>query len=159
MQPLSTLLQATAFSAIAAKEAYSDTVQIQISGNGNSLEVLVNREILEIFENLSRAFRNVTVSNLGNDAIAATFSSGVYIEARGENGIVSTLITSFSMENYQGQTRGLMGNFNGDTSDDLTPRGGGGRPVSLAASLEDIHNMFGRTCKDSLTLTGLTGLL
>ena len=45
---------------------------------------------------------------------------------------------------FRGKTSGLMGNFNGNTSDDLTPKGGG-EPIPLNSSLEVIHEQFGIT--------------
>lgn len=137
--------QATVFSAIAAKEEYSATIQIQLTQDGQSLEMLMNGELVD-FDLLSeQEFDNVTVAYRGNNTQSATFSSGVYLEARASGGIISTLITSLSVR-YRGETQGLMGNFNGDTADDLTPRGSN-MGISLTSSLEDIHTLFGVSCE------------
>ena len=144
-QPIS----ATVFTAIAAKEAWSDTVQIQLTNDGQSLEMLVNGELVDFSELSEQELNNVTIADRGNDSLSAQFSSGIYLEVREQNGIISTLLISLS-RGYQGQTMGLMGNFNGDTTDDLIPRPSEGvspPPIPLTSSLEDIHNLFGVTCE------------
>ena len=139
---------ATVFTAIVARESFSDTVQIQLASDGQSLELLVNGMLVDFSGLLELVFNNVTVSDRGNDTLAATFSTGVYVEARENNGIISTLLISLS-ETYQEQTSGLMGNFNDDINDDLLPRGGM-TPLPLSSSLEDIHFDFGITCKQNM---------
>lgn len=142
---LETGVRATVFTAIVAREVSSDTVQIQLTSDGQSLEMLMNGELVDFSDLADQEFNNVAVSDRGNDTLSATFSSGVYVEARETNGIISTLLISLS-RSYQGQTAGLMGNYNADTSDDLIPIGGAvGLPLS--SSLEDIHFQFGVTCK------------
>ena len=138
-------ITATVFTAIVAKEVASDTIQIQLTADRQSLEMLMNGAMVDFSELAEQEFTNVVVSDRGNDTLSATFSSGVYLEARAQNGIISTLLVSLSRD-YRGQTSGLMGNFNGETEDDLLPLGGvTGLP--LTSSLEDIHFMFGVTCE------------
>lgn len=140
-------IPATVFTAIVAKEVYSDTVQIQLTIDNQGLEMLVNGEIVNFSVLPEQQLNNVTVIDLGNNTLAATFSSGVYLEVREANGIISTLIVSLSRA-YMGQTVGLMGNFNGDVTDDLTPMGESvGLP--LTSGLEDIHSLFGITCEEN----------
>lgn len=45
---------------------------------------------------------------------------------------------------YRSKTTGLLGNFNGDPSDDLTAQGG--LVLSPTASIMEIHYQFGLTC-------------
>lgn len=45
---------------------------------------------------------------------------------------------------YRSKTMGLLGNFNGDPSDDLTAQDG--RVLSPTASNMEIHYQFGLTC-------------
>ncbi len=143
-------IRATVFTAIAAKEVWSDTVQIQLTNGTQSLEMLVNGELVDFSELTEQELNNVTVADRGNDTLSAQFSSGVYLEVREQNGIISTVLVSLS-QGYRGQTTGLMGNFNGDTADDLAPRppmGGVAPPtLPLTSSLENIHNLFGVTCE------------
>ena len=138
------VVPATVFSAIVGKEEYSDTVQFELSST-NQLNALVNGELID-FEGLSeQEFNNVTINDLGNNTLTATYSSGAYLNVREENGILSIVIVSLPTS-FQGTTRGLMGSFNGDTSDDLVPRNST-EPLSLNSSLQLIHESFGVTCK------------
>lgn len=140
-------ISATVFSAIVGKELYSDTVQFQLA-NGedgvDDVDVLMNSELID-FEGLSeQQFNNVTIRK-GNSSASAVFASGVYVEVRAANGILSTLLVSLS-ENYRSQTTGLMGNYDNDRSNDLLPRGSEA-PIPLTSSLQQIHDLFGVTCK------------
>ncbi len=134
---------ATVFSAIVGKQNDSDTVQLELSRRG--VDAVVNGERVD-FEVMSiQNFNNVVVSNLGNRTVAALFSSGVNIEAKEENGIISVLLISLP-SSFDGTTRGLMGTYNGDTSDDLVPKSAA-EPIPANSSLRDIHAAFGMTCK------------
>ena len=135
-------VSATVFSAIVGKELYSDTVQFQL-GN-NDVDVLMNGELVNFEELAEQEFNNVTVSK-GSSSASAVFASGVYVEVRAANGILSTLLFSLA-ETYRSQSSGLMGNFNGDQLDDLEPRGPD-TYLPLNSSLQTIHNIFGITCK------------
>ncbi len=137
-------VEATVFSALAARERYSSMVQFQLTEDEMSIEMLVDGELVDFTSVNRQQFANVTVADLGSNSLSATFSSGVYIEARVSNSIISTLLVSAS-PSYRGQTQGLMGNFNGVTSDDLIARGQtAGIPIS--SNLEEIHT-FGLSCK------------
>ena len=138
-------IQATVFTAIVAKEELSDTIQIQLTSDAQSLEMLMNGEFVDFSGLSEQEFSNVAVSDLGNDTLTATFSSGVYLKVREQNGIISVLLVSLPRD-YRGQTRGLMGDYNGNMGNDLMPRGGGGA-LPLSSSLEDIHTIFGVTCE------------
>ena len=80
-----------------------------------------------------------------NNAITALFSSGVNIEVKVENGIISVLSATLPLI-YKFKTTGLMGNYNGDPSDDLLPSGRE-EPISPSSDVEEIHKKFGVTCK------------
>ena len=137
---------ATVFSAIVAREKYSDTVQFELDQSG--ITARINGEIVDISESANQPFNNVTLSDEGNNSYSAVFSLGVYLEIRRENDIISTVLISVPTS-FQGKTRGLMGSFNGDTTDDLAPRSGDciGQPIPSNASLQDIHELFGITCE------------
>lgn len=140
-------VSATVFSALAGKEDYSDTVQFELNST-NQVIALVNGELVD-FEGLSeQEFDNVTVTDLGNNKLAATFASGIYLDVKEENAFLSIVIVSLPTS-FQGTTRGLMGSFNGDISDDLVPRYRT-EPIPNNSSLETIHESFGVTCKLSL---------
>ena len=135
---------ATVYSALVGRMTDSDTVQIELRSTG--LVTLVNGEQIA-FENGTEVleFQNVLLQDHGNDTISAFFASGVYFEVKEENNIISVVIVSLPVV-FRGKTSGLMGNFNGNTSDDLTPKGGG-EPIPLNSSLEVIHEQFGITCE------------
>ena len=112
--------QATVFSAIVAREVDSDTVQFEVSAN-DDIAALVNGVVVD-FTVVEQEFKNVTVTNLGNNTLSAAFSSGAYLEVQQENNILSSVVVSLP-ESYKGiTTEGLLGTFNGDTSDDLKPK-------------------------------------
>ena len=136
-------VEATVFSALVAKQNDSDTVQLELSRRG--IDARVNGMRVDFEDVVQQSFNNVTLFDVGNKTIEAIFSSGILISAKEENGIISVLLVSLS-NSYLGITRGLMGIFNGDTSDDLIPKGSS-EPISLNSSLETIHRLFGITCK------------
>ena len=141
------LISATAYSAIVAKQSDSDTVQFQVVDSEiivDDIDALVNGELLD-FEGLSnQQFNNVTLHKMGN-TISAIFSSGVHIEVKVENGIVSVLSATLPRI-YKSKTAGLMGNYNGDPSDDLLPRYEE-EPISSSSDAEEVHRRFGITCE------------
>ena len=139
-------VNATVFSAIVARAGNSDTVQFQVGGVPGFplLECLVNGNQI-IFDGLPvQEFNDVTVSQQDN-RLEAQFENGVYVEVRLENGFLSTLLLSLPIS-FMGQTTGLMGNYNGDTSDDLSPRDSQ-ELLPLDSALIDIHERFGVTCE------------
>ena len=162
---------ATVFTAVVGKQSDSDTVQFELTENGTT--AFVNGEPLDFSDLSEQEFNNVTVSDLGNSTFSATFSSGAYLEVKEENGIISVLVVSLP-ESFRGTlTTGLMGSFNGNVSDDLLPNLGAdplsldscsvhlfngsmdnrknqGNPLPLDSSLQEIHELFGLTCKCGL---------
>ena len=111
---------ATVFSSLVAKENHSDTVQIDLRPIG--LTALVNGEEVDFADNPQQDFANVTVADRGNQTLAAIFlNNGAYIEVKEENSIISVVLVSLPVS-YKGNTQGLMGNYNGNTSDDLIPK-------------------------------------
>ena len=134
----------TVFSAIVAKQNDSDAVQFEINDNEVTLDVLVDGNYVNFEDLFEQIFDNVIVTNLENNTVGATFSGGAYIEATAENGIISVLIVSLP-ESFKGTTRGLMGIYNDDISDDFTARGS---TFSLPtnSSLQELHYQFGVSC-------------
>ena len=57
-------------------------------------------------------------------------------------------ITVGASEQFKEQTKGLMGVFNGDPTDDLLPPGENARPLANSSSEKSIFEDFGELCKD-----------
>lgn len=140
--------QATVFKAIVSRQNDSDTVQFEITDDG--LITLVNGEQVDFSFISEQEFNNVIVNDLGNASFSASFFSGAYLEVKAENGFFSVLIISLPASFQESDTRGLMGSFNGNRSDDLLPNFGS-NPLPLVSSIQDIHELFGITCKSEFT--------
>ena len=139
-----TATMATVFSAVVAQEGDSDIVQFEVSEN-DTVIALINGQVIDS-RICSQQFNNVTILQIGNGIVSALFSSGATIQAHVENGIMSTVMCSLP-ESYRAiGTQGLLGSFNGDTSDDLMPRLGN-MALPTGSNIEDIHEVFGLTCK------------
>lgn len=110
---------ASVFTAVVAKQDDSDTVQLEFSKDG--VEALVNGEEVDFSDIPEQEFTNVTLKDVGNDTVTATFSSGVYIQVKEQNGFLSSVVVSVPRY-FKFTTKGLMGFYNGDSSDDLLPR-------------------------------------
>ena len=139
----------TVFSAFVVKEENSNIVQfeIQTANNITDIIVLINGRRINFDELKSQEFDNVTVTDSGNKTLSATFSSGAFIEAKEQNGFMSVIVVSLP-RSYQNKTQGLLGPYNGDKTDDLTPNGN--KPMlPLNSTLRKIHEEFGVTCEKS----------
>ena len=138
-----TTVNATVLSALVAKDADSDTVQLEVDGSGTLIAIVSGERVL--FGSAAELeFKNVTVRHLGDNSIDVLFSSGIYFVARTQNGFISFLEVILP-ESFMGQVQGLLGNYNGDDTDDLLPRFGD-TPLPPDSDIEDIHNNFGITC-------------
>ena len=138
-----TINSGTVFGAFVAKESDSDTVQLELTQQ--RLVALVNGETVDFEMLLSQRFANVTVSDKGNGTLSAEFTSGTSIQVTEKNGIISDVLVTIPNE-YFNRTRGLLGQFNQDSSDDLRPANSS-VPLPLNSSLEMIHYQFGLTCE------------
>ena len=138
---------ASVFSAVVSKTDDSSTVQFEIQREGNvtSLVCLVNREKIDFSEIKSQDFDGVTVYDSRNNSFVATFTSGAYLQVQEQNGFIS-LLTVGLPTSFHNKTSGLMGVFNGDSNDDMTPRGSD-NPLPLNSTLQTIHERFGITCE------------
>ena len=132
----------TVFSALVARQNDSDTVQLEV--RSTIIRARVNGAIVDFTGLPIQSFTNVVLIDNGNNTVTAQFSNGAEISATVELGIISTVFVNLpsSLETF---TFGLLGNFNGDQSDDLLPSGGSS-PLPTSSSLQDIHEMFGKTC-------------
>lgn len=140
-------VQATVFTAIVAKTNTSDVVQMEVNG-ADGIEVRVNRALLNFSILSSQQFVGVEVTQQVDNTYQASFGGNYVVQVSGDNGILSLLRVAPPIE-AMGRTRGLLGNFNGDPSDDLIPRMTS-EPISATSTIEEIHNQFGLTCEFSL---------
>lgn len=134
---------ATVFTSLVLKEVDSDTVQVDLTPDG--LVALVNGEKADFVNMTKLEFDQVIVEKGTNQTITVTFASGTFMEVTTANDIISTMVVSLPTV-MQGLTRGLMGNYNGNVTDDLQSKNGS-TTVSVNSSLEDIHYSFGITCE------------
>ena len=94
-------------------------------------------------------FQNVTDNKIDNETLVAAFSSGLSITARERGGTL--YLSVFLLYDYYYKTHGLLGQFNGEESDDLLPKNSSDfLPVNL--SLERIHKELGLTCMLSIVI-------
>jgi deleted-in-malignant-brain-tumors protein 1 len=133
---------ATVFSAIVASEGDSDIVQFEVSATDGVI-ALINGEQVD-FTVVEQEFKGVVVTDLGNNTLSSTFSSGAYLEIQEENNILSSMVVSLPESYKDVSTQGLLGTFNGNTSDDLQAKFGE-NPLSLGSTLQEIHYHFGLT--------------
>ena len=133
----------TVFGAFVAKENDSDSVQFELNQQG--FVALVNGDSVDFGMLVSQRFANVTVSDKGNGTLSADFTSGTSIQVTEKNGIISDILITIPNE-YFNRTRGLLGQFNRDTTDDLRPANTS-VPLPLNSSPEMIHYQFGLTCE------------
>ena len=87
--------------------------------------------------------REVMVIDEGNNTGIAHFSGGSNIEIRVQNGIISVMLVTLPNQ-YRSLTRGLMGNYNANPSDDFIAKGTTAS-ISIDSDTEDIFT-FGNTC-------------
>ena len=136
-------MPATVITAIAAEERYSDRVMIANTQHGIDAYINLERADLSIIK--QQDFANVTVIRDTNSTISVEFSSGVRISTRAENGFLSAVGVVLP-PSFRGSTKGLLGVYNGNASDDLLPKNGI-TPLASTSSPERIYNLFGLTCK------------
>ena len=143
-----TFIQATVFSAVAIRLSGSDTIQLEVE-NSSNITVLVNGDFIDFTAVTVQDFKEVRISERVNNTYLVTFTEGVTLEVKAENEFLSLIKISLP-RSLNGRTRGLLGNFNGNPSDDLVPRNKtvlDSLPTN--SSLEDIHNLFGVSCECS----------
>ena len=145
---LASLNFATVFSAVVGKQNDSDIVQFEINQQQNGIDIIVGGKMINLDGIFQENFNNVTIYNLGDDTYIAAFSTGCSIKVKEENGFISVFSVT-APSSFKGLTRGIMGNYNGDTTDDLIARNGT-EPLLHNSSIEVIHNEFGITCKEPL---------
>ena len=137
----------TVFTALVAREENTNTT-VQFNLQGNGAQVHVNHRIINFDDVNSEIIKeNVTVASNAAKSFSAVFKLGAKMEIKVESGIISVMLITLP-SSLKGKTRGLMGTFNEDTSDDFIPKSEQ-KAIPSNSSLEDIHYMFGMTCEYS----------
>ena len=93
--------------------------------------------------NVSNGDTEAELTRLDEDTIIATFSNGVGCTFTKSVGILNFVLAL--PRSYMGQTRGLLGNNNGNKTDDFVMRGS---THSLPDNLTEVQIFsFGKSCK------------
>ena len=85
---------------------------------------------------------NISVIRTAENAVLSVFPNGVSVSV-GVSGDIPNIVVSLPQD-FQGETRGLMGNFNGNDTDDLIFFNG--TMLSSDATEREIFE-FGQSCK------------
>ena len=87
----------------------------------------------------------ILITREAENSISCITPAGVSITITNSNGALSFVL--IVPPSWKGLTTGLMGNFNGNKSDEFIPRHQV-MPLSDAISDRNLHWMFAQTCKD-----------
>ncbi|EDV27739.1 uncharacterized protein TRIADDRAFT_53736 [Trichoplax adhaerens] len=133
--------KATVFSAFAATQNDSDIVQLTLNDTSDTVSLLINRTISINDDNLTNvtlSYNNVDISK-SNGSYLVVFSSGISLEI---SHLTKMLTIAFAApQSFRETTKGLLGTWNGNVSDDfLRPDG---TYLDVNATEEDIYYSFG----------------
>lgn len=131
----------TSFVALAMKQGGNPTIQLEIMDD--NVIVFVNGEELDFAGLAEQRIGNVTVVSEGNETFAVRFTTGISVHASNKNQILTNILVTLPEDL---STKGLLGQFNHDTADDLLPWNSN-IPLSTNSTLETIHYQFGLSCK------------
>ena len=143
--PLGVLVQQYVWSAIQFW-LFSFSIQIQ-RPMGAGADFIVQYNMVDIstsVTNIDDTFSNtdIRVTRTAEDTVLSVFPNGVAVSV-GVSGDIPNIVVSLPQD-FRGETRGLMGNFNGDDTDDLIFFNG--TMLSSDASEREIFD-FGQSCK------------
>ncbi|XP_031551446.1 mucin-like protein isoform X2 [Actinia tenebrosa] len=133
---------ATVFCAAVAKERNTSKVEISLKREGN-FTLFVDGETLDYYSltNQSTSLNgSVVVLRPKDNSFRATFPSGISVTVTEVKGALSILLAM--PKSFRNQTKGLLGTWNGDQTDDLTTPSGDVLPAN--ASSKNIHFQFGQ---------------
>ena len=107
----------------------------------------VQEDISSSLANVNDTYNNTNgkaeLIRQAQDSVLSVFSNGVGVTINVTAGIPNFVLSLPS--SFKNQTRGLLGNYNGDKMDDFIPRNQD-NALSDSISDQDIHEMFGQTC-------------
>ena len=139
---------ATVFTAFAAKQNDSDTIEASLNSNNNGIDIYVSNNstsfpFSNIGENDTLSYNNVDLSRSNDGKLVMAFSSGISVEVQL---LTEMLAVTFSApDTYKGNTKGLLGTWNDNMTDDfMRPNG---TYLDISASESNIFYSFGQLCK------------
>ncbi|XP_013415295.1 mucin-like protein [Lingula anatina] len=140
--------KATVFSSVAIQLVNHSLTQVNLkNGTEEELEVFINCTMIDIgnFTNDTSTHSllsdTVLLSRPENNSFQVTYENGITVSTKALKGALSI---SFAVPvTFENRTQGLMGVFNNDKSDDLTPSNGA--PIPETSSEGDIYHQFGMT--------------
>ncbi len=139
-----TMSGGTSIMALAMKLYGNPTIQLEVINN--TLAVLVDGDVLDFAGQSEQRIDNVTIVDKGNDTIAVRMTPGISIQASKTNGILTNIVITVP-ESFN--TKGLLGQYNGNSTDDLLSKNG---TLLLTNSTgEQIFHEFGLSCKSKFT--------
>ncbi|KAK2161673.1 hypothetical protein NP493_1565g00035 [Ridgeia piscesae] len=137
---------ATVFSAFAARDRDSDTVHVEMTTSRRGLAILVeNENVTDWFTSANTAdfqeYICVSVTKTNSTQIEISYATGfsLTIGVKAEQ----LDVTVGAPSTFKGFTKGLMGVFNDDPTDDLLPPGENAVPLSNRSSEKTIFKEFG----------------
>ena len=113
--------------------------------SGNFVVLLNSADITDTVRNVDDSNSDSTLvyfERTSESSILTSFSNGITVTVSESFGLLS--FVSSIPESFQGMPVGLLGNFNGDSSDDLIYPNG--TQLDIDSSDRMIHN-FGQSCK------------
>ena len=104
----------------------------------------VSIHLLNVSDTYTETGGRVTLTRRAESSLVAVFANGVGVMVNVTAGIPNFVLSL--PPSFKGQTRGLLGNFNGNKTDEFLPRNEAGGALSDAISDQEIHVLFGQTC-------------
>ncbi|KAK2175059.1 hypothetical protein NP493_751g01026 [Ridgeia piscesae] len=139
-------MDATIFSAFAARDINSDTFHVNMNATRNGLDIFIDGESVMAWFNAANntaehEYTNVILAKKSATEIEVTFTSGFSLTI----GVSAEQldITVGASDKFKNHTKGLMGVFNGDPMDDLLPPGENAVALSNSSSEKTIFYGFG----------------
>ena len=104
----------------------------------------ISSELKLINSTYTNSDETIIITREADNSVSCITPNGVSITINNTNGALSIVV--IVPPSWKGQTKGLLGNFNGNQSDEFVPRGKT-EPLSGRISDRNLHWKFGQTCK------------
>ncbi|XP_023930884.1 uncharacterized protein LOC106158645 [Lingula anatina] len=143
-----TTVNATIFSAFAAKDSDSSRLHVQLTQDKQDMAVYVQSDLVSptLLQTGSASYNNLDLEyNDTTKTLLASFGSGVTVNVT--KGVGLLMFAVVVPDEYKSNTTGLMGNYDGNVNNDLEARNG--TILASNATESDIYNYFGETWRIS----------